>query len=574
MSAHAVPRAVDAAAVLAATGLDARHLGALRAFAHAVPRTELEAAFAGCIESLRHAPPSPAGMRFLDLLLDASRWGDPQWLDELATAWQPCRASGRDEGLLAASMSALVEAVQGILDEGRSSSAQAEILRAATRFGHAVHALLAASVVGEEEANRIADASLDPVTGLPARARFLLVVEEAMRQAGGRPLGLVLIDVGAVARRDRLRWQLTQAMRHALRPRDVLCSVSEQEWALVMPDLISAAQPRLAAARLIEVCEASLEDGLSRLRSTIHAGTACAPDDGASATTLERAARAALHRANRDRSPTVHFEGPMLIEMEHELELEREVAHSMARPPFMVWLQPQVHLGSGRCIGAEALLRWQRRDGSWVSPPELVALAVRLGLMPELSRWLIAQVARLIRTLNDAGIPITVALNLTADDLHDEELPALVAQALATWQAPASHLILEVTEGALIGDRMRAARIVRQLRELGCGVSLDDFGTGYSSFAYMRDLPVSELKIDQLFVRELLASPRDQAIVTSVQALASGFGLSVVAEGVEDPRTAAELKRLGCDHAQGFLYSPAVPVEEFVSWFRARNGTG
>jgi diguanylate cyclase len=217
------------------------------------------------------------------------------------------------------------------------------------------------------------------------------------------------------------------------------------------------------------------------------------------------------------------------------------------------------------------LLRWHRNGTEWVPPPQIIDIVSRLGLMPGLSRWLLAQAARTIAELDAEGVDVPVSLNLVAEDLHDEDLPHLVAQMLATWRVPASRLVLEVTESAVIVDRERASRVIQSLRALGCGVSLDDFGTGFSSLAYMRDLPVSELKIDQLFVRDMLHSKRDHAIVTTVQALAHGFGMRVVAEGVEDQTTADALLSMGCDLAQGFLYARAMPQAEFVSWVKARN---
>lgn len=572
----------NAATVLAAVGFSAAETAALRAFTLAIPPGVFESAFAAHTDCVGPQPASTTQTVFLALLLERQNWGSAEWLESLANTWLNCQQSGSAATLPATAGACLVDAVRDALYAGNGNPGRAEcdILAAAAKLAQAIQAMLVTASLEQLDHRLAAGDGLDPVTGLPSRTRFLQLLERCMNQSQGKSLGLLLLHVDwgpngpqqLSAQRDRMRRILSDAMSGVLRPGDMLCATADQEWALIMPELRSSGQVQLAARRLIEICERSPEHSFPQLRGSIHAGTACAPDDGDHPTTLEHAARAALHRAMRANVPVVTFHADMIAAMEHELDLEREIARTMVRPPFQVWLQPQINLTSGRCAGAEALLRWQRSDGEWIQPLQIVAIASRLGLMPGLSRWLLAQVARMIAELGAAGIPLPVSLNLVAQDLHDEDLPQLVAQTLATWRVPATRLVLEVTEGALIGDRERAARVIQQLRAQGCGVSLDDFGTGFSSLAYMRDLPVSELKIDQLFVRDMLHSGHDHAIVATVQALARGFGMTVVAEGVEDQATADELQRMGCDHAQGFLYAKAMPLADFILWVRSRNG--
>ncbi|NMG28715.1 EAL domain-containing protein [Aromatoleum evansii] len=555
---------------------------ALRAFALTVPAGALDTAFAASLAHSNVHPPAPADTVLYARLLDRPQWGTHEWLDALTATWLDCQQHGSPPTLPATACACLIEAVRASLrvDGKPPGSADCDIIVAAAKLAQAVHATLATAALARVDQRLAAGEGVDLLTGLPTRTQFVHTLERWMNQAERKPVGLLLLHVtwGAgspqqlSAQRDRLRRQLSDAMSSALRPVDMLCSIADQEWALIMPELRSTGQVQLAARKLIEICERSPEHGIPHLRGAIHAGTACAPEDGDTAHDLEHAARAALLRAIRADMPVVCFHADMIARMEHELDLERDIARTIAHPPFQVWLQPQIHLATGRCAGAEALLRWQREDGEWVSPPKIIDIACRLGLMPDLSRWILGQTVRILSELDAQGIDIPVALNLVAEDLHDEDLPHLVAQALATWRVPAPNLVLEVTEGALISDRDSAARVIQGLRALGCGVSLDDFGTGFSSFAYMRDLPVSELKIDQLFVRDMLNSSRDHAIVATVQALAHGFGMRVVAEGVEDQSTADELQRMGCDLAQGFLYARAMPASDFTPWVKARNG--
>lgn len=562
----------------AAVGLDRERAGALRAFAQAIPAAEFEHAFARRFEARADDAPTPLEAVFLALLLERESWAQADWLDALGDAWHACRAARHDPALLAKACACLAEATQDVLGRASARHAELDVADAVTCLAQAIHATIALRDDARPPGDAVAPAGNDCGAELPDRAQLHHALAQALQSSDAQPVGLVLLQVdwdlamrrAGGARLEDLRRHVTRTLSQVIRPQDRLYAPAPGEWALLMPGLVSAAQVQLAGQRLVEQCEALTDDELPRLRGKVHAGAAFAPDDDDSPAGIERAARAALHCARGSDRPVMRYERRMLAELEHELALEREIAMHAARPPFMVWLQPQVHLASGRCAAAEALLRWQRPDGAWVPPPEIVGTALRLGLMPEISYWLVMQVVRSIRELSDAGLAIPVSLNLVAGDLHDDELPALVRQVLGVWKVPAARLTLEITEEALIADRARAARIIGELRAMGCGVSLDDFGTGFSSFAYLRDLPVSEVKIDRLFIEDLLASPRDQAIVAAVHALARGLSLTVVAEGVEDAATADALRRMGCDHAQGFLYAPAMPLADFIAW--VRNG--
>jgi len=566
--------------MLDAVGFGSADSAALHAFAVGVPADLFENAFAARYAARRgpEGPPSAREALFFSLLLERRNWIEPEWLEALAGAWDDCLQSGSLPALLPMAGAMLVDAVRDALcgEAVPAGRAEWDILTAAGKLAQAILARLS---LDERRDALEAVPDADPVTGLPTRRHFAALLDGLLRAPEKKPLGVLLLhlDWGAsghhllVSQRDGVRRSLTAAMRRKLRPEDVLCVIGDQEWALLLPDLRSSAQILLAAQRLVETCDSLSENGFPNLRRTTHVGGAQAPEDGDSVEALEHAARAALHEAIRLGVPVAAYRPAMVASMEYELALEQDVARAMIHPPFEVWLQPKIALATGRCDSAEALLRWRRNGSEWVPPPRLVETASRLGLMPALSRWLLAQVVRMISEFDAAQLRIRIALNLVAQDLHDEDLPQLVAQTLATWRVDPQRLSLEVTEGALIADRERAAAIIERLRAFGCNVALDDFGTGFSSMSYLRDLPVSELKIDQLFIRDMLHSPRDHAIVAAVQALARGFGMAVVAEGVEDQATSDELQRLGCDYAQGFLYATAMPQREFAAWVRARN---
>lgn len=574
----------SSAEALAAVGLDDADRAALRAFALAVPPPAFERAFAAAFDARRPAAAAPsfAEAAFFNILLERLQWTEAEWLDTLADAWADCLRADAAAMLPTRALSALTETARATLRDGEWPGGRAEwdILSAIEKLVQAAAARLSGTTLEERAPRRESGEGIGAATGLPTRQHFVALLEQALARTGQQGVGLLLLrlDWGPsdqhllTTQREWLGQMLGSGMRGMLRPGDVLSAIGDHEWALLMPALRNDAQILLAARRLIDACQRMIDSAFPPLRVRLHAGSARAPEDGTDAQDLEHAARAALHNALRNNVEFAMFRPEMAPTMEYERALERDIARAVDRPPFEVWFQPQVSLTTGRCVSAEALLRWRRSKDEWVPPQQIVDIASRLGLMPTLSRWLIAQVVRIVSELTASGIDIRVALNLVAVDLHDEDLPPLVFQTLAAWRVPAQKLCIEVTEGALIGDRDRAARIIEQLRGHGCSVALDDFGTGFSSLGYLRDLPVSELKIDQLFIREMVDSERDRAIVTAVLALARGFGMSVVAEGVEDPRTVDELRRMGCDYVQGFHFARAMPQRELVDWIRARNG--
>jgi EAL domain-containing protein (putative c-di-GMP-specific phosphodiesterase class I) len=203
-----------------------------------------------------------------------------------------------------------------------------------------------------------------------------------------------------------------------------------------------------------------------------------------------------------------------------------------------------------------------------------VSVAEDGGLVSQLTMAVVnsslRNLAAMVRT--DPNIDISVSVNVSARNLVDAELPDFIAQALQTWRIPARQLVIEVTEGAMIGDVERTIETLHRLKEIGVSLSVDDFGTGYSSLAYLKRMPLDELKIDQIFVRNMLTSKPDERIVRSVIDLARHFDLKVVAEGAEDDATLEFLRTLGVDVVQGYLISKPMPASQFGWWFRACHG--
>jgi EAL domain-containing protein (putative c-di-GMP-specific phosphodiesterase class I) len=234
---------------------------------------------------------------------------------------------------------------------------------------------------------------------------------------------------------------------------------------------------------------------------------------------------------------------------------------------FVLHYQPKVDLQTGAVHGVEALVRWNHPTRGLLYPDSFLDLVEETGLMRPMTQVVLRIALDQVAIWHAGLCPLTVAVNLSATSLVDLELPVEVASMLAVRHLPSSVLQLEITEEFLMADRERARDILIRLRDHGVQISIDDFGTGYSSLAYLRDLPVDELKLDRSFVFPMTDDARAAALVASSAALAHSLGLRMVAEGVETKAAYLELARLGCDQAQGYYISRPVPAVELDHWF-------
>jgi EAL domain-containing protein (putative c-di-GMP-specific phosphodiesterase class I) len=228
-----------------------------------------------------------------------------------------------------------------------------------------------------------------------------------------------------------------------------------------------------------------------------------------------------------------------------------------------------VDLTTEHVVGVEALVRWRHPTRGLVPPDGFIPVAEQHGLIQRLSRWVLENAIQQATVWLEEGLDLPVAVNLSAYDVQDATLPETVGRLLMQYALPADRLRVEVTESALMVDRQRAAEVLGRFRALGVRVAVDDFGTGYSSLAYLKQLPVDELKIDKAFVEHLASSAQDSAIVRAIVGLAHELGMGVVAEGVEDRATWQALRRAGCDTAQGYLMSRALPATDIPAWLAA-----
>jgi EAL domain-containing protein (putative c-di-GMP-specific phosphodiesterase class I) len=256
------------------------------------------------------------------------------------------------------------------------------------------------------------------------------------------------------------------------------------------------------------------------------------------------------------------------------LGLEDPLTGALAGLPeggqLQLFYQAKVDCRSGIPLGAEALVRWRHPLLGMVSPARFIPLAEQTGLIRDLTRWALDAALQQAQVWLARGWRLSVAVNLSARDMQDAALPDHISELLARYAVPPELLTVEITEGMLVQDPEQAMAVLGRLHALGVHAALDDFGTGYSSLAYLKRLPVSELKIDQSFVRELVNDRRDQAIVALTIGLGHSLDMRVVAEGVEDQATLDLLAGLGVDVIQGYLLSRPQPAGEFDTWLSAK----
>jgi diguanylate cyclase (GGDEF)-like protein len=361
-----------------------------------------------------------------------------------------------------------------------------------------------------------------------------------------------------------------------LRDADRMVRLADDKLCLVLPTLKSEAQAVLAANMLASVLEAPYVQGSSEAVSTIRVvtGIACYPDHASTAEQLVVNADIAERIARSRDLPHYVFRREDRVEVHAYLGLEAALKDAISANELELHYQPQVNLATGVCDGAEALLRWSPEERGAVSPSVLVRLAEENGLIGPLTLWIANTVVRHQAEWLRQGIDVAVSINLSSVNLADGELPDALAQFAGTWGADTSKITLEITESATIDDAERSLVLLRRLKSLGFKLSVDDFGTGYSSLSYVKRFPLDELKIDKLFIQHMLNSHGDQAIVRSVIDLAHNFGLKVVAEGVEDAATMDALRGMGCDQAQGYHLSAALPHAQFQRWFRDHTMAG
>ncbi|BCX87837.1 hypothetical protein MIN45_P0204 [Methylomarinovum tepidoasis] len=416
----------------------------------------------------------------------------------------------------------------------------------------------------------------DPLTLLPNRVllrdRLQQAIGEAHRE--GRQVALLYLDLDNFKHvndslghgvGDRFLQEIARRLRNCLREDDTVSRQGGDEFAIVLPHVRRLDH----IVSVIEKIQTALAEPIAlqgqQVRASFSIGVALYPDDGGDIDTLVKHADVAMYHAKEAGRDTYRFFTPaMNARVRARLRLENRLRQALEQGEFELWYQPRVRLADGRICGAEALLRWRHPEDGWISPGDFIPLAEEIGLIVPIDQWVLEEVCRQNLEWQRRGLgEIPVAVNLSAMDFRRPDFRDRIVRVLADTGIDPRWLELELTESVLLQHTDEIMATLQWLRSLGVNFAIDDFGTGYSSLAYLKQLPVSMLKVDRSFVRDVPGDPNDEAIVKAVIELGQVFGLQVVAEGVETEAQLQFLCRLGCDSVQGFRFSRPQPAAEF-----------
>ncbi|WP_157288551.1 bifunctional diguanylate cyclase/phosphodiesterase [Uliginosibacterium gangwonense] len=436
----------------------------------------------------------------------------------------------------------------------------------------------------EAELSRLAH--FDPLTSLPNRRmltdRLSLAIARARRT--GQSLAVCYLDLDGFKpvndrfghdAGDRLLLEVSRRLQEALRADDTVARLGGDEFVLLLNGVAQVEECRVALQRILTAVGLSrLEDVPLGISASI--GVTLFPEDDVDADTLLRHADQAMYTAKEEGRNRYHMFDPRY---DKQARAQREAIERLSEAKnageFMLYYQPKVNLVSGEVIGAEALIRWRHPERGIVPPGEFLPLLEGTDLEISVGEWVIEHALQQIEAWKSKGVNLSVSANISPEHLRHEGFIDYLREALArhTNVLP-GDLELEILESAAIGDIEQASGVLAAGVAMGVRFSLDDFGTGYSSLTYFRRLPISVLKIDQTFVRDMLEDPDDLGIVDSVVRLAEAFDRPAIAEGVETPQHGAMLVLLGCQLAQGYGIARPMPPEQMADWMAewARNG--
>jgi diguanylate cyclase (GGDEF)-like protein len=430
------------------------------------------------------------------------------------------------------------------------------------------------------------DAAHDSLTGLVNRRGLYTDGQARLAETPGRRRALLLLDLDKFKEvndslghhtGDRLLVEVGARLRGQVRGGDLLARLGGDEFAVLLEDAGYEEASSVAEnlrGRLAEPFTApagSSAVGTLTLHSTVSIGIALFPDDGPDLSALLRKADIAMYKAKTSGEGHHVYSDTDNADGAARLRTIDELQDAITSDQLILHYQPKVNLDTGDVHAVEALVRWDHPTRGLLYPDAFLALVEVSGLMRAMTRRVLEMALDQAADWQGQGQDLTIAVNLSASSLVDDNLPAEVFAMLACRRLPPRALQLEITEEFLMADHDRARSILTRLRGGGVQISIDDYGTGYSSLSYLRDLPIDELKLDQSVVLPMADDARAAALVASTIALAHSLGLRMVAEGVETEVAYAELKRLGCDQAQGFLVSRPVPAATLDHWLRNRR---
>lgn len=433
----------------------------------------------------------------------------------------------------------------------------------------------------ERQANY--SATHDAITELPNRALFYDRVDQAILSASkqGKIVSVILIEVANFKdvydtlgriRSDLILKQVATRLQSIVAGMDSVGRIDGNIFGLLLSDVESDTVAIGLAKNIQSALEPAFKAERLSLSVHINQGIVHYPEHGDDVDTLVQKAGVALFMASKSHQGYAVYTPAFDDHSPRRLTLMTELRQAIERDELFLEYQPKINISSGEVYGAEALVRWRHPKHGMISPDEFIPMAERTRVIKNVTIWVLKQTFNQCARWHEQGFDLTLSVNLSVIDLHDPELPDIVAGVAAFAGIQPSWIMLEITESSIMNDPERTLDVIQRLHSMGYKLSIDDFGTGYSSLVYLRKMPLTELKIDKSFVIDILGSDNDAVIVNATINLAHNLGLQVTAEGVESQQVLEKLAGYGCDIAQGFYCARPLALSDFNSWLDAYQG--
>lgn len=425
-------------------------------------------------------------------------------------------------------------------------------------------------------------ASHDALTDLPNRTLLQKHLERCIASAGEEEttFALLLLDLDRFKEindtfghhyGDAILRQLSPRLLDSVRNSDMVARLGGDEFGILLPGADEQQANEVADRLLTEMGVPIVVDGQS-FDVGVSIGIALHPEHGLDAATLLKHADVAMYSAKRTRAGRATYNQGYNEHTPRRLKLVGELRRAIGSGQLRLHYQPTVDLKTKRPVGVEALVRWQHPRYGLLGPDEFIPMAEHTGLIRPLGLWALRASLAQRRTWSLEALDLRVSVNLSPENLQDDQLIGTIDRLLDEYEVPSRRLTVEVTEGAMMANPARVKSVLARLHQAGVLISIDDFGTGYSSLAYLKDMPADEVKVDRTFVRDMATNKRDACIVRSVIELGHNLGLRVVAEGVEDQVTLDLLTSWGCDLVQGYFLGHPLPAGELPTWLAGWEG--
>ncbi len=419
----------------------------------------------------------------------------------------------------------------------------------------------------------------DSLTGLANRTQFneMLIEKISGAQENGHKLALFFVDLDRFKEindtlgyhnGDLLLKKIAERLLEEVRDSGIAARFGGDEFAVLVPSVSSKEHAAEIATGIHKILEPSFMVADFQLEIRASIGIVLFPDHGVDPETLMRRADMTMSIAKRSDPGYTFYDPKFDFYSPRRLMLLGELRQAIIKSDLSLFYQPKIDITTGAVIGMEALIRWHHPKHGCIFPDEFIPLAERSGLIKPLTLWVLKEAPRQWGEWHAQGLTLSISVNLSVRDLFDVEIPKKIDNFLRAHDMPAKLLVLEITESAMMEDPDQVRSVLMTLSSMGVHIAIDDFGTGYSSLAYLKNLPVDEIKIDKSFVFEMDRDKEDATIVKSTIELGHTLGLSVVAEGVEKAECWEMLKKLGCNYGQGYYMGRPMPVKDVKTWLR------